>query len=153
MGLWQYTFQILSKDSCDNLYKVYNSAFNDMGFDSEPFWQYTLTEKSYFNEMDNILQRRKSWSKNIDLYGDQESNCFEVLYNEVGIIQSVSFRIDFRTNFESILNKIINFCMDKSLVILDENLNKVPLYLLHFEEIIYKSSQVKKYNILAGKKG
>lgn len=150
MALWQYTFQVLTKESFEYLYEYISVSFDDFGFDEEPFWEYQLIDKSYFEEINNFLTKGQSWSHKIDLYGDQEANCFEVSFNQNNIVESVSFRIDFRTNYELILNNIIEFCILKGLIILDEELNRIPLNYESVRSVIINTPQIKMYNRLSG---
>jgi hypothetical protein len=84
----------------------------------------------------------------IDLYGNQESNFFQVIF-ENNIVLSVSFRIDYTSNYEPILNQIVEYCLHRGLIILDEDLNLVPFNLETFAGIIYNSPQVKMYKKLS----
>jgi hypothetical protein len=147
MALWQYTFLVLTKESFESINQDILFSIVDNEFDDEPFWQMHLINKSLFEEIGNILKKRKSWSNNIELYGNQESNCFEVLYDsKTNFVISVSFRIDFTSDFEDILIHIIEFCILKCLIILDENLNVVPLNIEAFKDIIKNAPQKKEYN-------
>jgi hypothetical protein len=56
MALWQYKFYILPKKSYDVL-KLDIQFFDDNKvFDDEPFWRYQPVDKSYFQEVEKILQ-------------------------------------------------------------------------------------------------
>ncbi|WP_257667158.1 hypothetical protein [Parapedobacter tibetensis] len=148
MAIWQYIFQVLPKESVSTL--ASDSFFNrtDEGFDDELFWKKYPLKKGFFNKINSTLKKTKSWSNDIDLYGNQESNCFEVLSDNEGNVLSVSFRIDFTSNYELILSHIIEFCGLNGLVILDEGLNIVPWNYEQVQSIIRTSPQVKKYNEL-----
>ncbi|WP_177730474.1 hypothetical protein [Flavobacterium inviolabile] len=78
MALWQYTFQILPKESFEAFFQSFKISLDDNMFDETTYWQIKPFNKSYFERIGNILQKSKSWSEEIDLYGNQESNCFEV---------------------------------------------------------------------------
>lgn len=150
MAIWQYTFQVLPKESINTLTNdsFFNSA--DEGFDDELLWKQYPLKKGFFNKINSILKKTKSWSSDIDLYGNQESNCFEVLSDSEGNAISVSFRIDFTSNYEFILSHVIEFCGLNGLLILDEGLNIVPWNYEQVKNIIKNSPQVKKYNELYG---
>jgi len=151
MALWQYTFQVLTKESYDSLYKDIGFPIEDDCFDDEPYWQYKPINRSLFAGIELILSKNKSWSSKTDLYGDEESNCFEVLFDEQNIVLSVSFRIDFTSDYENTLKRIIDFCILNDLVILDENLNTVPLKFEVAKYIIENAIQVGMYNKLKDK--
>ena len=144
MALWQYQFIIVprtneSYDDCN---------YNKNRFEHELFWKEELVDKSLFLEIDSILTKKDSWCNNIDLYGDEESNCIEILFDNNNYIISVSFRLNFTDYFDVILEKVKEFCILKGLLILDEGFNLVPLNLEALKVIIQDSSQVKRYNDL-----
>lgn len=147
MALWQYTFQILPKENFKALEKSVEISLDDNLFDEAPYWQIKPLNKSYFFKIGNILQKSKSWSKEIDLYGDQESNCFEVFFDgKTDDVTSVSFRIDFTSDYEMVLNNIMEFCILKGLIVLDEKLQLVPLNCESIRNLIENTPQVETYN-------
>lgn len=152
MALWQYTFQVLTKESFDSLHKDIGFSIEDYCFDDEPYWQYKPVDRSLFAGLQPILKKGQSWSNEIDLYGNEELNCFEVLFNKQNDnILSASFRIDFTSDYENVLIQIIEFCISNGLVILDENLNVVPLDIHTVKHIIENAPQISKYNELKNK--
>ncbi len=146
MAIWQYTFHVLPKESIKTLSPDHHFKKNERQFDDEFYWKLNPINKTFFRSMQNILPKNKSWSNEIDLYGAQESNCFEVLSDDKRNVLSVSFRIDFRNKYESILNYIIEFCSLNGLAILDEELNILPLNYEQVHNIIRTSSQARKYH-------
>ncbi|THF48480.1 MULTISPECIES: hypothetical protein [Flavobacterium] len=149
MAIWQYTFQVLPKESVNTLAEDFSFNYTDEGFDDELFWENYPLKKGFFNKINSILEKTKSWSNDIDLYGNQESNCFEVLSDNEGNVLSVSFRLDFTSNYESILRHILEFCSLNGLVILDEGLNIVPLNHGQVLSVIRNSQQMKRYKELS----
>jgi len=91
-------------------------------------------------------------SNDLLIFGNLESNCFEI-YSENNLVQSVSFRINFTINYETILNQIVGFCILKGLMILDESLNIVPLNVEIVKSVILNAPQVKRYNQLLNNGG
>lgn len=150
MALWQYTFQILTKESFDSLSKKGALLIDDdLGFDETPFWLYKSVNSPFFADLELILHKNKSWSDEIDLYGDQESNCIEIFFDkQKEIVISASIRIDFTSDYEDILSQIIEFCILRGLILLDENLQITPLNLETIKNIIENAPQVKMYNKL-----
>ncbi len=148
MAIWQYTFLVLPKDSVEALSSDYRFEKREDWFDDELYWRLNRINKDFFQAVQKILPKNKSWSNQIYLYGNQESNCFELLCDNEGDVLSVSFRIDFRSNYERVLSQIIEFCSLNGLVILDEGLNLVPCNYEQLQSIIERSPQVKKYNEL-----
>lgn len=147
MALWQYTFQILPKESFEAFFQSFKISLDDNMFDETTYWQIKPFNKSYFERIGNILQKSKSWSEEIDLYGNQESNCFEVFFDgKTDDVTSVSFRINFTSDYEMVLNSIIEFCILKGLIVLDEELQLVPLNFESIRSLIENAPQVRKYN-------
>lgn len=109
-------------------------------------------KRSDFNEINLTLKKSNSWSNDIDLYGKVESNCFEVISDDEDNVVSVSFRIDFRSRYESILRFIIEFCSLNGLIILDEDITIIPLNFELIKSKIENSRQIKIYNELSNEK-
>jgi len=148
MALWQYTFFVLPGNAIREKGLDFVFANNHEEFDDSEFWIERHEKPSLFDQIAGILPKTNSWSKNINLYGSQESNCLEVMF-ENDIIVSVSFRIDFRTNYEDVFRAIIEFFINNDLIILDENLSKCPLNFEVINAMIESSPQVKKYKRLS----
>lgn len=150
MAIWQYTFHVLTKESVESLDKDMTTS-DDFGINDQRYWQFEPIDRSFFLRMESIFGKGESWSKEIDIYGDQESNCFEVLFDKKKkTVLSVSFRIDFTSDYKNLLSQIIEFCIINGLVVLDESLNVVPLNLETIKNVIENAPQVNKYNQLKG---
>jgi len=143
MALWQYTFYILP-GGFDERMRFENSG---EGFDDSQYWLPKKIKSSFFESIRIFLPERRSWSKNIVLYGNQDSNCVEVLLKE-GVVESVSFRLDFISDYFNIVQKIIDFCIMNNLVLLDEDLKIVQLDMNEIQELINNSPQFKQYKDL-----
>ncbi|MEO5998078.1 MAG: hypothetical protein ABIN89_15140 [Chitinophagaceae bacterium] len=148
MALWQYTFYVLPGKSLEIFSADFRFSNEENEFDDAPFWIEQKIDADFFNNINLILPKGKSWSKNIDLYGNQESNCFEVLFDKNMVI-SVSFRIYYTSYYKDILVGIIEFCILKGLVIVDENLCVAPLNFLTLKNIIDSCPQLHKYTLLS----
>lgn len=152
MALWQYSFYVLPKEGLITLEETFKFDKRDELFDDALFWREHHIKPTFFDKVGDIIIKNKSWSEDIELYGAEESNCFEVL-SENGVVVSVSFRIDFTSDYENILSRLIEFFIFNSLVIADENLNILPLNFEAVKSVIESSPQVVKYNILSGRSG
>jgi hypothetical protein len=140
MSLNQIGFFVLPKHSLNKTSNNNNFELDEDGyFDDELFWNKHQMHYSLFNEIADILPLNTSWSKNIVLFGDQNSNRLEVLFDKNGIILSVSFRLDFTSNYEILLIKLLNFFKSNDLIVIDEKLNVTELKYSIFEEIITRS--------------
>lgn len=119
-------------------------------FDDAQFWKEHKTAVEYFEDIGRLLPKTKSWASYITLYGSENSNRLEI-FSENNIIESVSFRIDFTSDYEAVLQGIIEFCILKGLIILDEKLQVMPLNYEIAKSIIELAPQVRKYNELKHK--
>lgn len=146
MALWQVGFFVLPKESIEHIdsFKV----SDEHTFDDAPYWKTKRISPSLFNSIGFFLPQSKSWAEYLTMYGDENSNRFEIV-SENDIVESVSFRIDFTIDYEKVLNEIIEFCILNGLIILDEGLNLVPLNFELANSSIKHAPQVKKYNDLS----
>ena len=58
----------------------------------------------------------------IDLYGDLDSHCLEVMFDENNIVLSVNLRLDFSAEYKVILDFIESFCKKNNFIILTDKL-------------------------------
>lgn len=149
MAIWQYGFFVLPKDAWKEIGSV--GIDKEWGFDDEPFWKFIPTKPSVFEVISKILPNGDSWIDNNTVYGNSESNAFEVLEKD-GCILSVSFRIDFTTEYEPILNQIIEFLQQNDFIILSSvDLEEIPLNTFSIELVIKNSQNYRiHYNIVEG---
>lgn len=84
------------------------------------------------------MEKGKSWSEQIDLYGKQGSNRFEVSH-ENKKVYGASFRIDFTSDYENILKFIIDFCLKRNLKILDRDSKPVTMNFISLKTKIINS--------------
>jgi len=148
MALWQVDFFILPKVGLSEISNLKISE--DLTFDNASFWEAHKTSIDFFEGMGEILPKTKSWADYITLFGSENSNRMEVI-SENGIVESVSFRIDFTSNYEFVLKGIIEFCILKGLIILDQNLQMVPLNYEIAKNIVENAPQVETYDYMLNK--
>lgn len=148
MAIWQYSFHIVPKEAFK---KINPHTLNGMDlFDSAKFWGKDYNEVD-LHKIDEILKKEKSWSSDIIMYGTENSNVFYIIKEE-SLICDINFRVDFRKNFEPFLKAIIDFCMLNGLVILDENLQEIPLNETSIKATVESSNQFLNYKFLQSKK-
>jgi hypothetical protein len=143
MALWQISFFVIPNEGIES-----NSAFkrsNEGLFDDSKFWSQLAIHPNIFEPIENFLPKlNKSWGKYLTIYGSEDGNRLEVI-SERGCVESVSFRVDFTSNYEDILAELIEFFIFKSMIVLDQNLNVVPLNLESFKNLIQNSEQANVY--------
>lgn len=140
----QYGFYVIEKQSFEDL-SAANQFVEGKYFNAEPYWIYSHKHKSFFSEIEKILKKSKSWDLQTDLYGNQESSCLEVCFDEDDYIESVKFRIDFGISYVGILIEILWLFRKKELVIIDENLCWQPLNFEIIDRVIQSSKRWEKF--------
>jgi len=148
MALWQYTFRIIPSVNLNELEKAIKDNTDGLrAIDDDSLWKKDKRSLSEFAEFGEILPLGKSWSGDVVLYGDLEKNCVE-LYMDGDSVSSLSFRIDFRSEYENILTKLIEIIKSKDLIILDENLSMIPQSFEAINQAIQSAPQVVKWKHL-----
>ncbi len=125
MGSWQKRFFILPEES---LYTqkakkilIYRKGQINL-IEDDLLWLDYPTNRDKFFEFSKILKISKSWSESIDLYGDLDSHCLEVMFDENNIVLSVNLRLDFSAEYKVILDFIESFCKKNNFIILTDKL-------------------------------
>ena len=150
MAIWQYNLTVLPKSIFDKEYFSLEQFIDEDGFlDDESCWLTEPTRANFFNEIEHFLPRNKSWSTNIILFGNQNSNRFEIYKNVDDFVISVSFRIDYTSEYEDILRAIISFIEMRKLVILDEEMRLLDSNFVTIKSHIEASNQRKAYEDLS----
>lgn len=145
MAIWQYAFYLLPKENVIGFSEGLESEFSDQEFDDEKFWLKTPHKRNIFYDLEGVLPKKSSWNSKIDLYGDIETNCIEVLFNNEFYVVSIMLRLDFSKDYKIILNDIINYCKLKGLVIISEELKLLTLKYEEVDNAIRKSKQLESY--------
>lgn len=139
MALWQITFYII--DACANNVNLNQNA----DFDDSCFWENNNRDIKLFKPIGLFLEENKSWSSHIKQYGNLKSNCLEVYFDDMDKILSVSFRIDFLSDYDLILEKVLIFCLNNNLAIVTLKGDVFPLQLDFFK--LYISKYIKENGI------
>ncbi|MGB0929501.1 MAG: hypothetical protein ACPGVB_01910 [Chitinophagales bacterium] len=146
MAIWQYKFFVIPKEIFDGV--IHKVLFNEFDlFEDDIYWTQFPIKADFFSKINNFLPLGKSWTKDLIIYGNLETNCFEVLCENDYVI-SVSFRIDFTSFYEDILRLIIEFLEKNNLLIISEEFDIVSNNYIQIKAIIENSIQYLKYNEL-----
>ena len=145
MALWQISFFIIPKDGLDIHASLSNNKYGL--FDDSNYWC-NNSDPSVFNSLTVFLPLSKSWSENIIQYGSLDSNVFEVGVRE-NKVRAVSYRIDFRSDYETILKEIVEICLKNKFLILTNDLELMPLNYEGINAYILNSPQLVIYNDLS----
>lgn len=149
MAIWQYNFTLIPRASVSD--KSLNAHFDKDGlFEDDIYWDLVSVNIDFFCDIDAIISKGKSWSNNIILFGNEEANCFEVFKDDQKV-KSVSFRVDFTSNYEDFLRGVIEFALLRNLLIVDEGYNILEPNFLSINNLIESSPQFLKYKQLSSK--
>lgn len=153
MAIWQYNFTLIPKEALKKGTSHLEKHLDEEGFlDDESCWLIEPLKVNFFNKIEILLPRNKSWSDDIILFGNQDSNRFEVYKNINDNVISVSFRIDYTSEYEEILRGIINFVQLNNLIILDEKMKLLDNNFISIKHHIENSEQRFVYDKLSNKK-
>lgn len=146
MAIWQYSFKLIPRRSIKSGLKALQYDENGCLKD-HVYWDKVPTSISFLRGIGQIMLRSNSWSKNLLIFGDLESTCLEI-YSEGAYIKSVSFRIDFTSDFEKVLKRMIVFINSKNLVLFDERDNALASNYYVIKHLVEHSEQFYRYKKL-----
>ncbi|WP_421829162.1 hypothetical protein [Larkinella sp.] len=142
MAIWQYQLFVIPGEEInsyfgDNLF-IDNNALNEINW-----WKYRQLTINNFNIFKSFLPLKQSWSSDIILFGDESSNCIELLMDN-NIIVEISIRIDVRNNYKEFVLALCDFSQKYGCVLLNDTLKILsPIAELIEQDIIihplYKS--------------
>lgn len=95
MAIWQFSFYIVPNCKNCNKDEMFSWIGKQVKVDTNVFF------KGLFDE-------KKSWCKDIKLFGNEESTCIE-FFIEHGNIEEISCRLDLRTLSRNELEKILEY--------------------------------------------
>lgn len=147
MAIWQYTFRVVPKFDLKELGVI--THLLDKDYNNFTFWRNGNYAPDFFKQLTTILESKPSWSKDIKLYGTEESNCVEIFMDD-NFISEVTVRIDYRSNYIDLLNWLIEFCTLNSLALIDEDNEVLQNNATSIVFAIQNSSQYKKLMELKG---
>lgn len=148
MAIWQYDIFLIPSEKLSQVKKVEEGENSLSFFDDSLLWKERKMLIVEFEDIKRFLGVGKSWNKDLIVFGELEKNCVKVFLDNEKFVASVSARIDFRSNYKELLEKIINFCKQNNLAILIDNMFSLPLNVPIIEKYIEESSQMEKYKSL-----
>jgi len=141
MAIWQYTFEVVPMECVSGME---SSTFVDMDqYNSSDFWKDRNCKTIWFEPLTQTLSLVSSWSKNLMVYGDEESTCIKLIV-EGSEVAEVIVRIDYREEYSEFISTLIDFCVLNSLALLDEEYHVVPLNTVAIKALIENSPQYNK---------
>jgi len=148
MSVYQNTYFIVPKEGNYTLFEGLNlnSFMEEDGlFEDDLFWEnLNYQYKKYEKYLINNFEIGESWSKYLKIFGDNDINCLKV-FVEDGLIASVSYRINFKTDYSNFLEKVIDFCKLNNFLITDNELNILSLDIETLNNNILKSKAYERF--------
>lgn len=153
MAIWQVNFNVVPKSATQTYdFEAYLAECVAEGaFETGQFWKELSTTDPFFDKINEFLPKTKSWTESITLFGLQESNRFEV-FSVNGFVDSVSFDIDFTSDFQDVLQRLIEFLKENELVVFSERFKLIELDFNSFLDEIRNSRGLEVYRFLTEKK-
>ncbi len=126
MSIYQNSYFIVPRRGNYSLFEGLNlKSFleDDTLFEDDLFWDnLRLPIKEFESYLRKNFLEDASWSDDLKIYGNNETNCIKLIF-ENGFVNSVSFRVNFKTDYSKFLNKLIEFCERNNLLVVDNDLN------------------------------
>ena len=148
MSVYQNTYFIIPRKGNFNLFEGLNlnSFMEEEGiFEDDLFWEnLNYKYEEYENYLTNAFEIGESWSKKIKIFGDNDINCLKVFIEE-NLILSMSFRINFETDYSNFLEEVIEFCKRNDYLVVDNELNTLDLDFEIINKNILNSKAYKKF--------
>lgn len=142
MAIWQHTFHLLPGDS---LQQEGIPVISDDGFlNDDILWEGHSIGAEILPQLSKILPEGKSWSPNLKVFGNLESNCIEVLFEDNQIC-AFSFRIDFLHFQPTWIEPLLELCAQLKLVVITEENYILPIDYGQILAVIKQSQGYKKY--------
>lgn len=107
MALWQFNFYMLKKENM-KFYDELKPWASDANNESLLLWGKQELNMYSINKISKLLPLEKSWSNTIEQFGNIDSTCLEILYQESDECE-ISFRLDLRNLSRKILLEILEF--------------------------------------------
>ena len=124
MAIWQYKLYFLPEEEVRS-YFPNGGALSENAFSEVQWWKYRQLYLSNFTDVKAVLPLKKSWSDDIMLFGELDSNCSEV-FTESGIAVEASARIDLRGDYRDMITLICQFSQNNKLILLDYKWHILP---------------------------
>lgn len=120
MAIWQYQIYMIPEEEISSYFK--NDKFISYDdFNEIKWWKYRQLNIKSFDLFTDLLPKKDSWSDDIILFGDESSNCIEIL-KEQDLIIEISIRIDLRLDCKKIINLLCEFTINNNCMFLNDKL-------------------------------
>ncbi len=152
MSVYQNEYFIVPKKGEYLLFEGLNlkSFLEDDFFEEDLFWAGQNIE---LTRLDPYLLKNfgedESWSEDLKIYGNNDGNCIKVIVED-GAIVSITFRVNFTTDYSKFIIDVIGFCKENEFLVVDSELDVLPLDYQAILNNILSSNAFKNYEAFFG---
>lgn len=108
MAIWQCDFHLVLDSWLKTTGREQLALLPEEVMEEEPWWQAASLLPNYSEQLAQFAPRTKSWSADIEIYGEEEGNCLKVSHDEERVV-SVWVRIDLRQLDRSFIDGVLSF--------------------------------------------
>lgn len=120
MAIWQYHMFLIPEEEASSYYPKDNFVPRQ-ALDEIEWWKYRQLGIDSFEAFKDLLSQNKSWSNDIILFGDESSDCIELVVEENKIVE-ISIRVDLRKKYSLFINTLCEFAQKHKCLILSGEL-------------------------------
>ncbi|EJO5348895.1 hypothetical protein NRP93_003035 [Clostridium botulinum] len=114
MALWQVDFIIVPKEKVSKESNVEEINIVEL-------WNYYKIKKDSINQVEKVLNRKKSWNEDIVQLGEIDETVIEIVYDG-DRIEEITCRLDLRNINIKVVDTILNFININNLAVITNNL-------------------------------
>ncbi len=120
MAIWQYQFYMVPEEELSSYFKNEDLiSYNDLS--EIEWWKYRQLDINSLDTFVNLLPQKKSWSKDIIIFGNEDSSCIEILLQNNWIIE-ISIRIDLRLDYKNFIKLLCEYALNHNCMFLNDKL-------------------------------
>lgn len=149
MALWQYTFRIVPLTRAKMIAPDGIVPMEEGVIDDSVCWEGLDFERARFEKVALTLPLGTSWSRELTVYGELDQTCILVFHDVGGKTESMSLRVDFRSSYKPILNRIFAVLRECALVLIDQNGKLMDPVVELAEAAIESAPQISVYEMLS----
>lgn len=136
MAIWQYQFYMVPEEELDSYFRNEDLiSYEDLS--EIEWWKYRQLDITSFDTFISLLPKKKSWSKDIIIFGDDDSSCIEILLEKNRIVE-ISIRVDLRLDYINFINLLCEYALNNKCMFLNYKL-----------EILYPNLEALEKDILS----
>ncbi len=108
MAAWQCDFELVPELWLTTTFGSLPSNIPEQMLKAEGWWDTQTLSSDYERQLSNFVIQSKSWSKKVEIYGEEDGDCIKV-FRENGLLTSVWIRIDLRQFNRSFADGLLSF--------------------------------------------